>query len=127
MDAQPGISSVDDATLAAWADAGVIPTSAYVEERTRRSVGCIPERLQNLDWDANGSGFFYIIDASGRKVGTVWGTEAEKIALARMWSASPTLLDACERAEWWLSTVPNSEKIVEVIREAITAAKDGRP
>jgi hypothetical protein len=31
-----------------------------------------------------GTGFVYLHDATGRRIGTVWGTPAEKVAIANM-------------------------------------------
>lgn len=40
-------------------------------------------------------------------------------------AAAPRLYDACERAEIWLGTVPDSQKIVAILREALLLARDG--
>lgn len=40
-----------------------------------------------------GNGFVYLLDANGRKIGTLWGTPAEKVALAEL------ICDASEHAE----------------------------
>lgn len=31
-----------------------------------------------------GSGFVYLLDANGRKIGTVWGNPDEKLAIAKL-------------------------------------------
>jgi len=46
-------------------------------------------------------------------------------ANAHLIAAAPDLLAACERAEWWLSTVPDSAEIREVLRAAIAKATNG--
>lgn len=37
-------------------------------------------------------------------------------------AAAPKLFDACERAELWLGTVPNSQKIQAILRAAMLEA-----
>jgi len=57
-------------------------------------------------WECNGpagspmgSGFVYLLDANGRKIGTVWGRPAEKVALADMITAAPDMLAALRQCE----------------------------
>lgn len=38
-----------------------------------------------------GNGFVYLLDANGRKIGTLWGTPDEKLAVAEM------IMDAADR------------------------------
>jgi hypothetical protein len=63
------------------------------------------KRFGNMPWDWTGTpqyvgGAFhcYIVDATGRKIGTVWGPSEEKIERARLWSAAPMLLEGAEDA-----------------------------
>jgi hypothetical protein len=51
--------------------------------------------------------------------GGQWPHEAN----ARLIAAAPDLLDAAERAEWWLSTISGSEAIRAVLRAAIAKAE----
>lgn len=48
-------------------------------------------------------------------------------ANAALIAAAPDLLDACVRAEWWLSTIGDSDAIREIVRLAITKAKGETP
>jgi hypothetical protein len=41
-----------------------------------------------------GKGFVYLLDAKGRKIGTVWGTPDEKIAVAEMVCDAASSMDA---------------------------------
>lgn len=57
----------------------------------------------NMPWDwtgtpqtAGGAFHCYIVDSTGRKIGTVWGPGDEKIARARLWSAAPMLLEGAQ-------------------------------
>lgn len=63
---------------------------------------------QPIDWDGNANGFVYIVDSSGRKIGTCWGPQAERIANAQLWTASPDMLEVLEAI---LSHLPPSERI----------------
>lgn len=44
-------------------------------------------------------------------------------ANARLAAAAPTMLDALERVEWWLSTVPQGSAMRDVCRAAIKEAR----
>ncbi len=46
-----------------------------------------------------GTGFVYLHDATGRKIGTVWGTPTEKVAIANMICDARDHLEATKRAE----------------------------
>ena len=41
----------------------------------------------------------------------------------RIREAAPDLLDACKRAEMWLTTVPDSFAMAEVLRKAVDKAE----
>lgn len=47
---------------------------------------------------------------------------AERDANARLIAAAPELLDACNRAEWWFSTIPNGQAMRDVMRAVIAKA-----
>lgn len=52
------------------------------------------------------------------------GTSEEQAdADGRLIAAAPDLLDACERAEWWLSTHPEGSAMRDVLRAAIAKAE----
>lgn len=42
----------------------------------------------------DGKGFVYLLDANGRKIGTVWGTPDEKLALVEL------IMDASDKAKF---------------------------
>ena len=51
-----------------------------------------------LDWvsvgaNASGGSHVYIVDSTGRKIAALWGKADEKIENARLWTASPDLLE----------------------------------
>lgn len=56
-------------------------------------------------------------DESGPRI-----SQIEMEANARLIAAAPDLLDALERVEWWLSTVPQGAAMRDVCRAAITKA-----
>jgi hypothetical protein len=43
----------------------------------------------------DGKGFVYLLDANGRKIGTVWGRPQEKLAIAEL------ICDVSEEASRW--------------------------
>lgn len=58
-----------------------------------------------LDWcstpvsDTSDGFYAYVTDANGRKIAALWGSDEEKAANARLFSAAPELLEALRRAK----------------------------
>jgi hypothetical protein len=84
----------------------------------------------NMPWDWEGTPQFeggafhcYIIDCTGRKIGTVWGPSQEKIERARLWSAAPMLLegasDAVEALKLLREGMAGEPKALEMIEAHI--------
>jgi hypothetical protein len=57
-----------------------------------------------------GKGFVYLIDANGRKIGTVWGNPDEKLATVAL------IMDLAETAGLWVCAGCGTSKTLEQIK-----------
>lgn len=90
------------------------------------SIDCVNAKIGGVSkvFDVRGWGY---LTGKGHGALGLSTDEAEAIqdANAKLAAAAPTMLDALERVEWWLTTVPQGAAMRDVCRMAIKEARGG--